>query len=304
VTALLVLGLLLVGVAVAFLSRALMAPRLRAADTLMQIGHYGFTGPVGQEREAGFRGLFDAFASWLGSFFTERLHVVNAERQKKTLISAGMRRTTPEMVAGYSLLSAVAVPLIWTVIAVAAGVSAGVAILLALLFAAVGWVLPGFVIQRQAENRLYRIDHAMPELIDLLVVTVEAGLSLSAALQLAGERLQGPLGEELRIVLQEQRMGLTPVQALENMVGRTPTPAVESFTRAMMQGELLGVSVGQILRSLAIEMRKRRRAQAEQQAQKAPIKMLFPLVFMIFPALFIVILGPALASIFQALSNQ
>ena len=144
----------------------------------------------------------------------------------------------------------------------------------------------------------------MPELIDLLVVTVEAGLSLSAALQLAGERLQGPLGEELRIVIQEQRMGLTPVQALENMVGRTPTPAVESFARAMMQGELLGVSVGQILRSLAIEMRKRRRAQAEQQAQKAPIKMLFPLVFMIFPALFVIILGPALVSIFHALNNR
>ena len=144
----------------------------------------------------------------------------------------------------------------------------------------------------------------MPELIDLLVVTVEAGLSLSAALQLAGERMGGPLGEELRIVIQEQRMGLTPVQALENMVGRTPTPAVESFARAMMQGELLGVSVGQILRSLAIEMRKRRRAQAEQQAQKAPIKMLFPLVFMIFPALFFIILGPALISIFQALNNR
>jgi tight adherence protein C len=143
----------------------------------------------------------------------------------------------------------------------------------------------------------------MPELIDLLVVTVEAGLSLSAALQLAGERMKGPLGDELRIVLQEQRMGLTPVQALENMTTRCPTPAVEAFARAMMQGQLLGVSIGQILRSLAIEMRKRRRAAVEQQAQKAPIKMLFPLVFMIFPALFVVILGPAVVSIFHALHS-
>jgi tight adherence protein C len=141
----------------------------------------------------------------------------------------------------------------------------------------------------------------MPELIDLLVVTVEAGLSLGAALQLAGERMKGPLGDELRIVLQEQRMGLAPVQALENMVGRCPTPAVESFTRAMMQGVALGVSVGQILRSLAVEMRKRRRAHAEQKAQSAPIKLLFPLVLMIFPALFVVILGPALISLVHAL---
>jgi tight adherence protein C len=301
-TVLLVFGLLLLGTAVVLLTRALMVPRLRAADTLTQIGHYGFTTPA-RERPDDFRGLFDEFAAWLGRFFTEGLHVFNAERQQKTIVAAGLRRTTPDMVAGYSALCAVALPLIWILIAVAGGTSAGIAILLTLLFAVVGWVLPGFVVQRKAENRLYRIDHAMPELIDLLVVTVEAGLSLSAALQLAGERLGGPLGEELRIVIQEQRMGLTPVQALENMVGRTPTPAVESFARAMMQGELLGVSVGQILRSLAIEMRKRRRAQAEQQAQKAPIKMLFPLVFMIFPALFIVILGPALFSIFDALKG-
>ena len=166
-----------------------------------------------------------------------------------------------------------------------------------------GWFGPGFVVQRRAETRLHQIDRRMPELIDLLVVTVEAGLSLGAAIQLAGERLKGGLGDELRIVIQEQRMGLSPVQALENMVNRCPTPAVEAFTRAMVQGQTLGVSVGQILRSLAIEMRKRRRALAEQQAQKAPIKMLFPLVLMIFPALFIVILGPALISLFHALNG-
>jgi tight adherence protein C len=205
------------------------------------------------------------------------------------------------MLIGYQLLAALALPAIWIWFAVAAGTSTGLAIIATIFFAAIGWVGPGFMVQQRAEGRLHRIDRSMPELIDLLVVTVEAGLSLSAALQLAGDRLKGPLGDELRIVLQEQRMGLTPVQTLENMVGRCPTSAVESFTRAMVQGQLLGVSVGQILRSLAIEMRKRRRAHAEQQAQKAPIKMLFPLVFMIFPALFVVILGPALVSIMHAL---
>jgi tight adherence protein C len=188
-------------------------------------------------------------------------------------------------------------------LALAAGTSATLTILAALFWAALGWFGPGFVVQRRAEARVHRIDRGMPELIDLLVVTVEAGLSLSAALQLAGDRMKGPLGDELRILLQEQRMGLTPVQALENMVARCPTPAVEAFTRAMVQGQLLGVSIGQILRSLAVEMRKRRRAAAEQQAQKAPIKMLFPLVFMIFPAMFVVILGPAVISIFHALKG-
>jgi tight adherence protein C len=214
-----------------------------------------------------------------------------------------MYRTSARTVIGYSLLCALGLPAIWIWLAVAAGMSAKLAIISTIFLAFIGWFGPGFVIQRRAETRLHRIDRGMPELIDLLVVTVEAGLSLSAALQLAAERMKGQLGDELRIVLQEQRMGLTPVQALENMVGRCPTSAVESFTRAMVQGQLLGVSVGAILRSLAVEMRKRRRAAVEQQAQKAPIKMLFPLVFMIFPALFVVILGPAVVSIFHALKG-
>ena len=300
---LLLLGLLLLGTAVALMARGVIAARLRAVDTLGQIGHYGFAGGGELESPGGLRGFLDSAASGIGVLLAERLNVVNEERLRKNLIAAGMYRTTPRQVIGYSLLSALAFPALGVWLAVATGSSAKLAILAAIFLAVIGWVAPGFLVQQRAEGRLYRIDRSMPELIDLLVVTVEAGLSLSAALQLAGERMKGPLGDELRIVLQEQRMGLNPVQALENMVNRCPTPAVESFARAMMQGQALGVSVGQILRSLAIEMRKRRRAQAEQQAQKAPIKMLFPLVFMIFPALFVVILGPAVVSIFHAIHS-
>jgi tight adherence protein C len=298
---LLLLGLLLLGTAVALVSRGIIAARLRTVDTLGQIGRYGFGGGAELQPVGGLRGFFDSAASGLGLLLTERLQILNEERLRKNLVAAGMYRTSPRTLVGYSLLCALGLPALWVWFAVAVGASATVTIIATVFLAFIGWFGPGFLVQRTAENRLYRIDRGMPELIDLLVVTVEAGLSLSAALQLAGERLQGALGDELRIVLQEQRMGLTPVQALENMVGRCPTPAVESFARAMMQGQALGVSVGQILRNLAIEMRKRRRANAEQQAQKAPIKMLFPLVFMIFPAMLIVILGPAVISILDAL---
>jgi tight adherence protein C len=303
VIVLLLLSLVLFGTAVVLVARGVISARLRTVDTLGQIGHYGFVGGVDLEPNPGFRGFLDSAASGLGVFLTERLQVVNEERLRKNLLAAGMYQTTPRQIIGYSLLAALVAPALGIWLAIAGGASATLAVLAAIFLAAIGWVSPGFLIQQRAEGRLYRIDRGMPELIDLLVVTVEAGLSLTAALQLAGDRMKGPLGDELRIVLQEQRMGLTPVQALENMVGRCPTPAVESFVRAMMQGQALGVSVGQILRSLAIEMRKRRRADAEQQAQKAPIKMLFPLVFMIFPALFVVILGPAIVSIFQALKS-
>ena len=299
----LLIGLLLLGTAVALIAQGVIDSRLRTADTLGQIGHYGFTGPADLRPTGGLRGFLDSAAAGIGVLLTDRLKLTNEERLRKTLVSAGMYRTSARMLIGYQLLFGIAFPTVWIWIAVGAGSSAGLTIIAAIFLGVIGWFGPGFIVQRRAEARLHRIDRGMPELIDLLVVTVEAGLSLSAALQLAGERMKGPLGDELRIVLQEQRMGLTPVQALENMETRCPTPAVESFTRAMMQGALLGVSIGAILRSLAIEMRKRRRAQVETQAQKAPIKMLFPLVFMIFPALFIVILGPALVSIFHALKG-
>jgi tight adherence protein C len=303
VIVLLLIGLVLIATAVVLLSRGLSASRLRAVETIGRIEHYGFVGGVDLQPTDGLRGFLDSAASGMGVFLTDRLNIVNEERLRKNLIAAGMYQTTPRQVVGYSLLLAIVLPVVCVWLAVAAGASSTLAVLAAIFLAVIGWVIPGFVVQQRAESRLHRIDRSMPELIDLLVVTVEAGLSLSAALQLAGDRLKGPLGEELRIVLQEQRMGLTPVQALENMTNRCPTPAVESFVRAMMQGQLLGVSIGQILRSLAIEMRKRRRAAAEQQAQKAPIKMLFPLVFMIFPSLFVVILGPAVVSIFHALHS-
>jgi tight adherence protein C len=102
------------------------------------------------------------------------------------------------------------------------------------------------------------------------------------------------------LTIQEQNMGLTTAEALRNMLGRADTPAVRSFVRAVTQGETLGVSIGDILRSLATEMRKRRRAVAEERAQKAPVKILFPLVFLIFPAMFVILLGPAVFDFLEA----
>src|SRR5216110_1942147 len=186
--------------------------------------------------------------------------------------------------------------------ALAPGVLAGgvkfVMILLGTAFFAIlGWILPMVVLNRRARQRTDAIDYELPELIDLLVVTLEAGVSFLASLQMAAERLAGPLGVELRLTLQEQRMGLTTNEARKGMLGRADTPGMRTFVRSVLQGETLGTSTGQIMRNLAIEMRKRRRSAAEERAQKAPIKILFPLVFLIFPAMFIVLLGPALYSI-------
>jgi tight adherence protein C len=272
---------------------------MQTADTLGQIGRYGFAGYVEPRETPGPRGFIDDAAAMLGAFFVDRLHVFDEESLRKQLVSAGMYGTSPRMLMGYQVLCTVALPAAWLWLALATGRGVALTIIGLLLAGVVGWVGPTFLVRQKADARLYRIDYDMPELIDLLVVTVEAGLGLNASLQLASERLRGPLGEELRISLQEQRMGLSQLQSLENMLTRCPTAAVRSFVRAM--GERLGVSVGLILRSLALEMRKRRRAAAEEKAQKAPIKILFPLVFMIFPAMFVVILGPAVISVFNSL---
>jgi len=296
----LLVGLVLTAVAVALVAQAAIASRLRAAETLGQIDRYGFAGPVELKPAGGVRGIFDDIASGIGTLFVDKLHLFNEEALRKQLVQAGMYRTSPRMLMGYQVLGALALPALWIWLSVATGMSTALSILGLVIAALVGWMAPTTIVRNRADARLYRIDYDVPELIDLLVVTVEGGLGLNASLQVASERMSGPLGEELRISLQEQRMGLSQTQALENLQGRCPTPAIRSFVRAMIQGERLGVSVGQILRSLALEMRKRRRAAAEERAQKAPIKILFPLVFMIFPAMFVVILGPAVISIFDA----
>jgi tight adherence protein C len=297
----LILGLVLTAAAVALIARAFILARLRATDTLVSIGHYGFAGSLELETSPGIKGFVDDVAGAIGTLLFTRLQFGSEEDVRRQLISAGMYRVTARMLRGYQVLFALVLPALWIWFSVAASLSPAAVILGFIVAVVIGWAFPPFIVRGKADSRLARIDYDMPELIDLLVVAVEAGLGLTAALQLASGRLSGPLGEELRIAVQEQRMGLTTLQALDNMLGRCGTDAMRSFVRAMIQGERLGVSVGQILRSLALEMRKRRRAAAEERAQKAPIKMLFPLVFMIFPAMFVVILGPAVIGIVDAL---
>jgi tight adherence protein C len=303
-TLLLIIGLCLTAAAVALVARGVIAARLRAVDTLGNIGRYGFRGVGSLEPAEGLRGWFDDFAGSIGNLLLRRLQFGDEDRLRKTLISAGMYQTTPRMLMGYQLVGAIVLPALWIWVSVAGGLKAATVIIGLVAALLIGWAGPRFWVQQKATQRLNRIDYDMPELIDLLVVTVEAGLGLGASIQLAATRLTGPLGEELRISTREQTMGLPLLGALENMQNRCPTPAMRSFVRAMVQGERLGISVGQILRSLALEMRKRRRAKAEEKAQKAPIKILFPLIFLIFPAMFLVLLGPALFAIFDALKGK
>jgi tight adherence protein C len=155
-----------------------------------------------------------------------------------------------------------------------------------------GWVLPVVFIRRRAKHRALEIERETPDLIDQIVVILEAGTGFSAALRAAANRLGGPLGEEIRLVLQAQQMGSSLTEALQQLRERVASTNLQSFVRAVVQGERLGVSIGEIMRELAVDMRKRRRQMAEERAQKTPVKLLFPVVFLILPTIFIVVMVP------------
>jgi tight adherence protein C len=212
---------------------------------------------------------------------------------------AGMYTTSPNTFLGYRVLSSMTLPLAMVWLLTASGSGGGLVVLGAIFGVFTGWSLPTSVVHRRAQRRMERVEEDLPELIDLLVVTVEAGLGFNGSLRVAAERFHGPLRDELRLTLQEQRLGLPTNAALTNLLERCETPSMRSFVRSVLQGENLGVSIGQIMRNLGIEMRKRRRQYAEERAQKAPVKMLFPLIFLLLPALFIVLLFPALYTFLQ-----
>jgi tight adherence protein C len=295
-------GLFLAGASVALVARAVAMPRVRAAHTLDQIGTYGFSGHKADEkaeRRTVWAGL-DGLATLVGGLAAKRLGSLRESELRNELMAAGLYSTTPRKFVGYRMLALVCTPVAWVYSATTTGFPLALVLLGSFCAVLAGWTAPLTIVRNRARRRLERIDYELPELIDLLIVTVEAGLGFSSSLQVAADRLEGPLGDELRLTLQEQRMGLSIAESLKNMLGRADTPAMRSFVRSILQGETLGVSIGDIMRTLADEMRKRRRAAAEERAQKAPIKILFPLVFLIFPAMFVVLLGPALFSFMDA----
>ena len=166
-------------------------------------------------------------------------------------------------------------------------------ILLALLFGFVGFLTPDMFISFKARGRREEIRAELPDALDLLAVSVEAGLGFDAAIQKLTEHMDGPLIEEFALSLSEMRIGETRQHALEKMVQRVQAPELAAFVRAIIQADQLGISLGRILRVQATDTRNKRQAAAEERAMKAPIKMLFPTALFIFPAMFIVILGPA-----------
>ena len=217
------------------------------------------------------------------------------------LMAAGMRTTSPMSFIGAKGALAVGGAFLGLAFGSAAG-KPQFALLMPFMFGLLGFMAPGYIVGMKARQRQAAVGADLPDALDLLSVSVEAGLGFDGALQKLTEHMDGPLIEEFELTLGEIRVGSSRQEALKKMAERIDTSEMSGFVRALIQADQLGISLGRILRVQASDTRLKRQALAEEKAMKAPIKMLFPLVAFIFPAMFIVILGPAflnLSKVFQ-----
>ena len=187
------------------------------------------------------------------------------------------------------------------VIAKAGGLK-GVAILA--VSGLIGYFLPDMWLKSKVGARSGEIQRRLPDALDLLTVSVEAGLGFDMALAKVVEKLRGPLAEEFGKVLHEVRMGKPRRDAMKNMADRVESADVSQFISALVQADKLGVSIANVLRVQSDQMRLKRRQRAEETAMKAPLKMSFVLVFFVLPALMIVLLGPAALSVMEQLADN
>ncbi len=211
------------------------------------------------------------------------------------LISAGLSTSPNAFLAGKG--AGAGLGLLLGLVGGASLGGASTAFLCGIVLAALGWTAPEYVVSVKARSRRDQVRAALPDALDLLAVSVEAGLGFDAAVTKITEHMEGPLSDEFALTLGEMRVGESRADALRKMEQRVSAPELTSFVRSIIQADQLGISLGRILRVQAADTRNKRQAAAEEKAMKAPIKMLFPTVLFIFPAMFIVVLGPALLNV-------
>ncbi len=218
----------------------------------------------------------------------------------RLIVSAGQPQgLTGERFLVAQTLIAVGVFVLLLVAGLSAGRTAFVSMLMATVSAlACGW-LPVLWLRDRAHGRQRAIVRELPDLLDMLTISVEAGLGLDGALAKIVRSTHGPLAKEFARMLQEVQAGATRKEAMRNLARRIDAPEINSFVTSVVQAEVFGVSIVNVLRTQADEMRLKRRQQAEEQAQRTPVQMALPLVLCILPATMVVIMGPAVVRIGQ-----
>ena len=177
-------------------------------------------------------------------------------------------------------------------------------VLLMVGITALAYFLPDILIRNYAQKRRQAIKLELPNALDQMLISVQAGLGFESAMARAGQNGQGPLADELIRTLQDIQVGRSRKEAYLAMAQRVDVPDLRSFVRAVVQADTYGIAIAKVLESQAKDMRVKRRQRAEEHAMKMPVKMLFPLIFFILPTLFIVVLGPTVLSIIEVFANK
>ncbi|HJU46653.1 MAG TPA: type II secretion system F family protein [Gaiellaceae bacterium] len=296
---LLILAFLCVGGAVLFAAELMTEQSRQRSASLRRIRAYGSspgatdrraTSTLGRRYETGLAGL----ALRLDPRQT-------TERVGLRLVSAGLaERWTPTRFLATKVVLAGAGVVLGGLLTASTG-RFGWAIVGAAAAGALGFLLPDIRVRTRIDKRREQIRREMPDALDVLAVSVEAGLGFDQALSRLREQMSGPLVEEFQLVLSEIRVGESRSNALRKMAERVDVAELHGFVHSMIQADQLGTPLAKILRVQAQESRRRRQVAAEERAMKAPVKMLVPIAIFIFPAMFVVILGPAVIKILDVL---
>jgi pilus assembly protein TadC len=303
---LMITGVLLVGVSALLLVRALMFPRSRFQSHLRTVDSYGFA-PAAEELDVSsttgsLNQSVNRIAEGIGRTLIVSVPRIPALRRGE-LTAAGFYELSREALHGYRALATIFFPALILLYAISHGGLSVPRVILMLVVGGAGWQLPALYVRQRARSRLNEIDRDLPQFIDLLVATIEAGSAFGGALSSVTGRFHGPLGAELRLTMRQQSLGIGSERALSDMVERCDTPSLRAFVRTIIRAESHGSAIGPVMRHLASDIRQRRRAAAREKIQKAPIKMIFPLAFLILPALLLVIMFPALYNVVKVLGH-
>jgi tight adherence protein C len=292
---LMLLGMVCLGGAAYFVGELVTTPARERGSSVRRATSYGRVkakvGP-GQRpfRERVLAPLGERLARW-----TLRLRPgTNVEAVRARLLAAGLGTAiSPTTFLALKSALGLAGVLLGLVFGGAAS-GAGMGLMAAVVAGGIGFIGPDFVISAKARSRAEAIRAELPDALDLMAVSVEAGMGFDGAIAKLTEHMEGPLADEFALALSEIRIGEARHDALKKLGERTGTRELASFVRAVIQADQLGISLGRILRVQAADSRLKRQAAAEEKAMKAPVKMLFPTALLIFPAMFLVILGPAI----------
>jgi tight adherence protein C len=295
---LLILALASLGAAVFYVAEVVTSPARERRNLVTRAAQYGRMRVLHERELPRFRER--ALAPVVQRLARLMLRVnprMSLESVAKKLAAAGMRRTTPTTFLAIRAFCGIAGLVVGLLVMSSSKPQTG--LLALLLFTVVGFFGPSYWLTLRARRRADLIASALPDALDLLAVSVEAGMGFDGAIAKLTEHMDGPLIDEFELALGEIRVGEGRADALKRIAERVPAQEMSSFVRAIVQADQLGISLGRILRVQATDARNKRQAAAEEKAMKAPIKMLFPLVMFIFPAMFIVILGPAFLNLGQ-----